>query len=97
MSAHDRCGRTSPLWLRSLCGSVHVRQERRLRRTQCGVSHAPAGCSPYTFVAADALVLNVRENGRVTGVHIVIATGINAQGYWEIPGVQVSSAEDGAG
>ena len=28
-----------------------------------------AGCRPYTFVAADALVLKVREGGRVVNVH----------------------------
>jgi putative transposase len=57
----------------------------------------PLDAGPYTFVAADALVLKVRENGRVVGVHTLIATGINAEGYREILGVQVTSAEDGAG
>lgn len=41
---------------------------------------------PYTFVAADALVLKVRENGRVMNVHALIAVGID-----------VSSGEDQAG
>nr|AAB05796.1 transposase [Mycobacterium branderi] len=57
----------------------------------------PLDAGPYTFVAADALVLRVREQGRVIGVHTLIATGINAEGYREILGVQVTSAEDGAG
>jgi len=57
----------------------------------------PLDAGPYTFMAADALVLKVRENGRVVGVHALIATGVNAEGYREILGVQVSSAEDGAG
>jgi len=57
----------------------------------------PLDAGPYTFVAADALVLKVRENGRVVGVHTLIATGVNAEGYREILGAQVSSAEDGAG
>jgi putative transposase len=57
----------------------------------------PLDTGPYTFVAADALVLKVRENGRVIGVHTLIATGVNAEGYREILGVQVTSAEDGAG
>jgi putative transposase len=51
---------------------------------------------PYTFVAADALVLKVCENGRVVGVHTLIATGVNAEGYREILGLPVSSAEDRA-
>lgn len=57
----------------------------------------PLDTGPYTFVAADALVLKVRENGRVVGVHTLVATGVNAEGYREILGVAVSSAEDGAG
>ncbi len=57
----------------------------------------PLDAGPYTFVAADALVLKVRENGRVVGVHTLIATGVNAEGYREILGLQVTSAEDGAG
>ena len=57
----------------------------------------PLDAGPYTFVAADALVLKVRENGRVVGVHTLIATAVNAEGYREILGLQVTSAEDGAG
>jgi putative transposase len=57
----------------------------------------PLDAGPYTFVAADALVLKVREGGRVVGVHALVATGVNADGHREILGLQVSSAEDGAG
>ena len=35
----------------------------------------PLDAGPYTFVAADALVLKVREDGRVVGVHTLVATG----------------------
>lgn len=56
----------------------------------------PLDASPYTFVAADALVLKVREGGRVVNVHAMIATGVNAEGHREVLGIQVSSAEDGA-
>ncbi|AMC69960.1 transposase [Mycobacterium tuberculosis] len=55
----------------------------------------PLDAGPYTFLAADALVLKVREAGRVVGVHTLIATGVNAEGYREILGIQVTSAEDG--
>ena len=65
------------------------------RRRGRGVPDQAAGCRPYTFVAADALVLKVREGGRVVNVHALIATGINADGYREILGVDVSTAEDG--
>ena len=41
----------------------------------------PLGAGPYTFVAADAPVLKVREGGRVVNVHALVATGVNADGY----------------
>ena len=57
----------------------------------------PLDNGPYTFLAADALVLKVREEGRTVKVHALVATGVNAEGYREILGLQVTSAEDGAG
>jgi len=57
----------------------------------------PLDAGPYTFLAADALVLKVREGGRVVNVHALLATGVNADGHREILGLQVTSAEDGAG
>jgi putative transposase len=57
----------------------------------------PLDAGPYTFVAADALVLKVREGGRVVNVHALVATGVNADGHREILGLHVTSAEDGAG
>ena len=57
----------------------------------------PLDQGPYTFVAADALVLKVRENGRVMNVHALLAVGINRDGHREILGVDVSSGEDKAG
>jgi transposase-like protein len=57
----------------------------------------PLDAGPYTFAAADALVLKVREGGRVVNVHALLAAGVNADGHREILGLQVTSAEDGAG
>ncbi|NVM95675.1 IS256 family transposase [Arthrobacter wenxiniae] len=57
----------------------------------------PLDAGPYTFVAADALVLKVREGGRVVNIHAMVATGVNADGHREVLGIQASSAEDGAG
>ena len=36
----------------------------------------PLDAGPYTFVAADALVLKVRKGGRVVNVHALLATGV---------------------
>jgi transposase-like protein len=57
----------------------------------------PLDAGPYTFLAADALVLKVREGGRTINVHALLAVAVNADGYREILGLQVTSAEDGAG
>ena len=57
----------------------------------------PLDAGPYTFVAADALTMRVREGGRVVKVACLVATGVNADGYREILGLQISSTEDGAG
>ncbi len=57
----------------------------------------PLDARPYTFVAADALVMKVREGGRVVNVHALLACGVNADGHREILGLQVTSSEDGAG
>src|ERR671915_1668790 len=59
--------------------------------------HRPLDAGPYTFVAADALVLKIREGGRVVNVHALVATGVNADGHREILGLHITSAEDGAG
>ena len=66
----------------------HVEQFRTRRLDDAG---------PFTFMAADALVLKVREGGRVVGVHALVATGVNADGHREILGLQVTTSEDGAG
>jgi len=67
---------------------THVEEFRTRSLTETG---------PFTFMAADALVLKVREGGRVVPVHALAATGVNANGHREILGVQVTSSEDGAG
>ena len=57
----------------------------------------PLDAGPYTFVAADALTMKVREGGRVINVAVMIATGVNNEGYREVLGVQVATGETGAG
>jgi putative transposase len=47
----------------------------------------PLDAGPYTFVAADALVLKVREGGRVVGMRALLATGVNADGHREVLGL----------
>jgi putative transposase len=57
----------------------------------------PLDAGPYAFVWLDALTQKVREGGRTVNVHARVATGVNAGGHREILGLDVTSAEDGAG
>jgi transposase-like protein len=40
----------------------------------------PLDAGPYTFCAADALAVKVREGGRVVNIAVMVATGTNADG-----------------
>ena len=55
----------------------------------------PLDAGPYTFVAADALTMKVREAGRVVNAVVLVATGVNADGHREVLGVQVTTSETG--
>ncbi len=56
----------------------------------------PLDKGPYAFVWIDALAMKVREGGRIVSTAVLVATGVNAEGYREILGVDVGSAENGA-
>jgi putative transposase len=57
----------------------------------------PLDAAHYTFVWMDALVIKVREHGRIVNVHALVAVGVNADGGREVLGLDVCSDEDGAG
>jgi transposase-like protein len=48
---------------------------------------------PFAFVAADALTMKVREQGRVVSAVVLVATGVNADGHREVLGVKVATSE----
>jgi putative transposase len=56
----------------------------------------PLDGSPYPFVMLDALVVKVREAGRIVSVCVVHATGVNHEGYRESLGLDIVTQEDGA-
>jgi transposase-like protein len=64
----------------------HVAQFRHRRLDDAG---------PFTFVAADALTMKVREGGRVINAVVLIATGVNADGRREVLGMRVATSETG--
>ena len=58
--------------------------------------HRPLNdAGPFTFVAADALTMKVREGGRVVSCAVLVATGVNNDGHREVLGVRVSTSETG--
>jgi putative transposase len=62
-----------------------------------GFRSRPLDAGPYAFCWIDAITQKVREGGRTVNVHALIATGVNAGGHREILGLDVATAEDGAG
>jgi len=52
-----------------------------------------AEAGPFTFVAADALTMKVREAGRVVNAVVLVTTGVNADGHREVLGVKVATSE----
>jgi transposase-like protein len=59
--------------------------------------HRPLDRGPYTYVWVDAITQKVREAGRIVNVAVVVAVGVNVDGYREVLGIDVITTEDGAG
>ncbi len=56
--------------------------------------HRPLDAAgPFTFLAADALTMKVREGGRVVNAVCLVATGVNGDGHREVLGLRVATAE----
>ncbi len=59
--------------------------------------HRPlSDAGPFTFLAADALTMKVREGGRVINAVVLVATGVNGDGHREVLGMRVATSETGA-
>jgi hypothetical protein len=57
--------------------------------------HRPLGAAgPFTFVAADALTMKVREGGRVVNAAVLVAVGVNGEGHREVLGMRVGDLRD---
>ena len=59
--------------------------------------HRPLDAAgPFTFVAADALTMKVREGGRVINAVVLLASGVNGDGHREVLGLRVATSETGS-
>jgi putative transposase len=85
------------LGIASLSKSQVSRMAKELDELVAQFRNRPLDAGPYTFCWADALAIKVRDGGRVVNAHALIAVGVNTDGHREILGVDVTSAEDGAG
>ena len=82
------------LGITSLSKSQVSRMAQDLDEQVTAFRTRPLGESgPFTFVAADALTMKVRENGRVVNAVVLVATGVNADGHREVLGVKVATSE----
>lgn len=53
----------------------------------------PLDQGPYLYVSCDALTMKVREGGRIVKTSVLLATGVNAEGYRELLGMHIATAE----
>ena len=59
--------------------------------------HRPLDAAgPFTFLAADALTMKVREGGRVVNAVVLVAVGVNGDGHREVLSMRVATSETGA-
>ncbi len=82
------------LGITSLSKSQVSRMAADLDEQVAAFRSRPLGDSgPFTFVAADALTMKVREAGRVVNAVVLVATGVNGDGHREVLGVKVATSE----
>ena len=82
------------LGIASLSKSQVSRMAADLDEQVAAFRSRPLGdAGPFTFVAADALTMKVREQGRVVNAVVLVATGVNGDGHREVLGVKVATSE----
>ncbi|TAM66962.1 MAG: IS256 family transposase [Microbacteriaceae bacterium] len=85
------------LGINSLSKSQVSRMAEQLDEHVDQFRHRPLGdAGPFTFLAADALTMKVREGGRVINAVVLLATGVNGDGHREVLGLRVATSETGA-
>jgi putative transposase len=85
------------LGIDSLSKSQVSRMAADLDATVEDFRHRPLDAAgPFTFVAADALTMKVREGGRVINAVVLLAVGVNGDGHREVLGMRVATSETGS-
>jgi transposase-like protein len=82
------------LGITSLSKSQVSRMAADLDEQVAAFRSRPLGdAGPFTLVAADALTMKVREQGRVVSAVVLVATGVNGDGHREVLGVKAATSE----
>ena len=82
------------LGITSLSKSQVSRMAADLDEQVAAFRSRPLGdAGPFTLVAADALTMKVREQGRVVSAVVLVATGVNSDGHREVLGIKVATSE----
>ncbi len=90
-------GLVQTLGIASISKSQVSELARTLDEGVTAFRNRPLDGGPYPYIWLDALIQKCREGGRIVNVATVVATGVNADGHREILGLDVVTAEDGAG
>ena len=82
------------LGITSLSKSQVSRMAADLDEQVAAFRSRPLGdAGPFTFVAADASTMKVREQGQVVNAVVLVATGVNGDGHREVLGVKAATSE----
>lgn len=81
-----------------LCGTEFSKSTvadlcKRLDPIVTAWNNRPLSDSRFPFVLVDALYLNVREDGRVRNRGVMLAVGVNTDGYREVLGLMLGDTE----
>ena len=81
-----------------LCGTEFSKSTvadlcKRLDPIVTAWNHRPLSDSRFPFVLVDALYLKVREDGRVRNRGVMLAVGVNTDGYREVLGLMLGDTE----
>jgi transposase-like protein len=90
-------GLVETLGITSLSKSQVSEMDTSLDEMVTDFRNRPLDTGPYTYVWADALTMKVREGGRIVNIACLLAVGVNAEGHRKVLGVDLATAEDGAG
>jgi transposase-like protein len=89
-------GLVKTLGIESISSSQVSRMAKSLDAEVEAFRSRPLDAGAYPYVWLDALVMRVREMGRVVKITVMVASAVNAEGHREILGVETATEETGA-